>query len=44
MVCQYPRKRARDAAEVLAKASWDGWIREEGGIVVDDITTLCVYI
>jgi len=44
IVTQYPRREARDAAEMLAKESWDRWIREEGGIVVDDITSLCVYI
>jgi len=41
---QYDRKNARDCAEVLAKEAWDRWIREEGGIVVDDITALAIYI
>eukprot|EP00931_Biecheleriopsis_adriatica_P076381 TRINITY_DN50091_c0_g1_i1.p1 TRINITY_DN50091_c0_g1~~TRINITY_DN50091_c0_g1_i1.p1 ORF type:complete len:563 (-),score=96.93 TRINITY_DN50091_c0_g1_i1:128-1816(-) len=32
------------AAEKLAKASWDHWIREESGDVVDDITAVLVHL
>jgi len=32
------------AAEHLAKEAWCRWIREEDGIVVDDITAVVVYL
>ncbi|CAD7940826.1 unnamed protein product [Amoebophrya sp. A120] len=34
---RFDARRAKDAAETLAKESWDRWIHEEGGCVVDDI-------
>ena len=40
----YPRIKAKEASETLAKHAWDCWIREEGGLVVDDITAVVVYI
>jgi len=36
--------QAMIAAETLAKAAWDRWIREEGGAVVDDITVVLVQL
>merc|ERR1712194_37701 len=44
MMLQFPRERARDAAETLAKKAWDCWIAEEHGLVVDDITALVLYL
>mmetsp|Transcript_71912 Transcript_71912/g.188461 ORF Transcript_71912/g.188461 Transcript_71912/m.188461 type:complete len:420 (+) Transcript_71912:87-1346(+) len=35
---------AMAAAEKLARESWDRWIKEEGGAVVDDITVLLVHL
>merc|ERR1711904_618179 len=32
------------AVQKLAKESWDRWITEEGGAVVDDITALVVFL
>lgn len=32
------------AVALLAKESWDRWIREEGAAVVDDITAGLIYI
>jgi len=43
IVSPFGPSQAIQAAETLAKASWDRWIREEGGEVVDDITALLVY-
>lgn len=43
MVTAFPAEQAMRAAENLAKESWDRWIREEGGAVVDDITVLLVH-
>lgn len=44
LVAKYTPDKAIQAAEDLAKASWDRWIQEEGGAVVDDITVVCVYL
>jgi len=40
----FDRANAKDSAEALAKEAWDRWIREEGGVVVDDISALTIYI
>lgn len=34
----------KQAADNLAKESWDRWIREEGGMVVDDICIIVVHL
>jgi serine/threonine protein phosphatase PrpC len=44
IVCQIPPSKSMLAADKLAKASWDRWITEEGGAVVDDITVVLVYL
>lgn len=44
IVMEFGPKEAMAAAEKLAKESWDRWIREEGGAVVDDITVVLVYL
>lgn len=41
---KFPRREAKNAAEAIAKEAWDRWIREEGGVVVDDITCMAVYM
>jgi len=43
-VSMYPPDQAMKAADVLAKKAWDAWIVEEGGVVVDDITAVVVYL
>jgi len=43
IVSTYTPDQAMVAAEKLAKAAWDRWIREEG-TVVDDITVICVHL
>ncbi|CAE7293156.1 PPC6-7, partial [Symbiodinium pilosum] len=40
----YAPEQAMQAADALAKESWDRWIEEEGGTVVDDITVVLVYL
>jgi len=40
----FPATKAMQAADRLAKESWDRWIREEGGAVVDDITVVLIYL
>lgn len=40
----FSRARAKDCAECLAKEAWDRWIREEGGVVVDDITSVAIFL
>lgn len=37
-------EKAMQSAEILAKESWDRWITNEGGAVVDDITVVLVYL
>lgn len=44
IVSKFPKEKAMAAADKLAKESWDRWIREEGGMVVDDITAVCIYL
>jgi serine/threonine protein phosphatase PrpC len=44
MVSQYPKDKAMQAADYLAKQAWDRWIHEEGGAVVDDITVVIIYL
>jgi serine/threonine protein phosphatase PrpC len=44
MVSEYGPKKAGQAADRLAKVSWDSWIKEEGGSVVDDITVVCIFL
>jgi serine/threonine protein phosphatase PrpC len=36
--------RQMEAAEKLCKTSWDKWIEEENGVVVDDITAIVVRL
>ena len=40
----FPQGREMRAAEALCKESWDRWIREENGYIVDDITALVVSL
>jgi len=44
IVMDYGPSKAMMSAERLAKESWDRWIKEEGGAVVDDITVVLVYL
>lgn len=44
MVADFGAKKAMNAADRLAKVSWDSWIKEEGGSVVDDITVVCIFL
>jgi serine/threonine protein phosphatase PrpC len=44
IVAKYPKEKAMAAADKLAKEAWDRWIREEGGMVVDDITAVIIYL
>jgi len=44
MVAEFGPKKAMMAADRLAKVSWDSWIKEEGGSVVDDITVVCIFL
>lgn len=44
MVNEKAPEAAMASAEKLAKASWDKWIKEENGEVVDDITVCLVYL
>jgi serine/threonine protein phosphatase PrpC len=44
VVGKMPSQKADKAAECLAKESWDRWIHNEGGAVVDDITVVLVYL
>jgi len=44
MVAEFGSKKAMQAADRLAKVSWDAWIKEEGGSVVDDITVVAIYL
>mmetsp|Transcript_58386 Transcript_58386/g.94444 ORF Transcript_58386/g.94444 Transcript_58386/m.94444 type:complete len:388 (-) Transcript_58386:168-1331(-) len=44
MVSEFPAAKAMVAAERLAKESWDRWMCEEGGAVVDDITVLLIHL
>merc|ERR1719379_2976472 len=44
IVGQFPREKAMQAADKLAKEAWDRWIREEGGFVVDDITAVVIHL
>lgn len=44
MVVEFGPKKAMQAADRLAKVSWDAWIREEGGSVVDDITVVAIFL
>ncbi|CAE6954598.1 PPC6-7 [Symbiodinium sp. KB8] len=44
LVGDYGPEQAMEAANALAKESWDRWIEEEGGAVVDDITVVLVYL
>ena len=41
---KFPRGKAPQAAEELARVSWDRWMIEENGHVVDDITSLVVHL
>ena len=41
---KFPKSRAPTAAEELARVSWDRWMIEENGHVVDDITALVVHL
>lgn len=40
----FPGDKAMQAADKLAKEAWDRWIKEEGGMVVDDITAVIIYL
>eukprot|EP00746_Dinoflagellata_sp_MGD_P022839 gnl/MRDRNA2_/MRDRNA2_153461_c0_seq1.p1 gnl/MRDRNA2_/MRDRNA2_153461_c0~~gnl/MRDRNA2_/MRDRNA2_153461_c0_seq1.p1 ORF type:complete len:338 (+),score=55.90 gnl/MRDRNA2_/MRDRNA2_153461_c0_seq1:72-1016(+) len=44
IVSSYSRHDAHSAAETLAKQAWDKWIAVGGGLVVDDITVLVVWL
>jgi serine/threonine protein phosphatase PrpC len=44
LVTQCGPRQAMTAADKLAKVSWDSWIKEEGGSVVDDITVVCIFL
>lgn len=44
MVAEFGPQKAMMAADRLAKVSWDSWIKEEGGSVVDDITVVCIFL
>merc|ERR1712032_759686 len=44
VVQNFPAEKAKDAAEALAKESWDLWMEKMGGAVVDDITVVLVYL
>jgi len=39
-----PYDMADQAVALLAKESWDRWIREEGAAIVDDITAGVIHI
>ena len=41
---KFPKTKAPLAAEELARVSWDRWMIEENGHVVDDITALVVHL
>ena len=41
---KFARGKAPVAAEELARVSWDRWMMEENGHVVDDITSLVVHL
>ena len=41
---KFPKSKAPMAAEELARVSWDRWMIEENGHVVDDITALVVHL
>ena len=41
---KFPKSKAPTAAEELARVSWDRWMIEENGHVVDDITALVVHL
>lgn len=44
IAARLPPRKAMQAAEEIARISWDRWIQEEGGRVVDDITAVLIYI
>jgi len=44
MAAKFPRAKAQDAAEELAKNSWDRWIEDSDGEVSDDITAIVAYL
>merc|ERR1712224_512633 len=44
IVLQYDKSKAMEASEKLARQAWDRWMREEAGMVVDDITALAIYL
>merc|ERR1712192_59193 len=44
IVMAYSPHKAQEAADTLAKQSWDRWIKEESGEVVDDITAVVIYL
>ena len=41
---KFPTGKANTAAEELARVSWDRWMIEENGHVVDDITALVIHL
>jgi len=43
LVSKYGKDRAQDAAEELAKTSWDKWIEDSDGEVSDDITAIISF-
>lgn len=44
LVSNFSSQKSMAAAEALAKQSWERWIHEEGGMVVDDITALTIFL
>lgn len=43
-VWKFGPERATEAAEALAQEAWNRWIENEGGMTVDDITCLIVFL
>ena len=44
LLVEVPQGQEMVAAESLCKESWDRWMREESGYIVDDITAVVVNI
>jgi len=44
IVAAFPRDQVMACADKLSKEAWDRWIKEEGGMVVDDITAVIIHL
>mmetsp|Transcript_82480 Transcript_82480/g.150981 ORF Transcript_82480/g.150981 Transcript_82480/m.150981 type:complete len:215 (+) Transcript_82480:1-645(+) len=44
IISEYGSGMAMVAANKLAQAAWDRWVSHEGGVVVDDITVVLIYL